>query len=351
MKTNRLSHSAITLYKECGQKYKYQYIERLRTTEIFSPLIWGSAIDKGIESLLKNEDYKKKFLDTWTEQEILGQPTNLKDNTLINYLSSDHDLSLLNQDDYKYLKAATGLIAEEIQSSLEDKRVLNLVNWHCLKNKGLMILECVKNEIVPQITEIISIQEKIELENDQGDKVIGYADLVAKIKGHDEPIVLDFKTTSKRYKNDSVENSEQLALYVYSLFEKYKTRKAGFIVLNKKLKMETTEKICLKCGNNGTGRRYETCDKIIDKHRCNGQWAVKEELKVDTQFLINEVPIKTEQMVLNGFEHINNLIKEEVFQKNTEACQKHYGKLVVKCPYFDKCHNGSDKGLVKIDTK
>ena len=217
-----------------------------------------------------------------------------------------------------------------------------------MKNKGLMLLDCVKDEILPQITEIISTQEKIELINEEGDSIIGYVDLIAKIKGIEEPVILDFKTSGKRYKLDSVETSTQLALYVYSLLEKYKTRKAGFIVLGKKLKDVTIEKTCKTCANNGLGRSHRLCDAIIEGKRCNGEWDIKTARKVDTQFLINDIPNQMERSVLEEFNEINRLIKNGVFEKKLESCKKHYGKLTVTCPYFDKCFNNSDKGLVKV---
>ena len=51
----RLSNSAIDKFKECPQRYKRHYIDKLRSVFIGSPLFFGSAVDEALNELLKTK--------------------------------------------------------------------------------------------------------------------------------------------------------------------------------------------------------------------------------------------------------------------------------------------------------
>ncbi len=99
------------------------------------------------------------------------------------------------------------------------------------------MLEEFKNNILPNITEVLATQVKVELTNEDGDSIIGFADAVVKWKDYPHPIIVDIKTSSIDYEHDSVLTSPQLTLYVHDLSAKFdNTRSAGYIVLHKKIK-------------------------------------------------------------------------------------------------------------------
>lgn len=363
MKTNRLSHTQSSLFQECPQKYAYQYIENIRPETIGGALVFGSAIDKALEALVQGGDYKTVFLGTFSEQTINGAVQEVPSNPYIVYANSDYDPELIFEEDLEYLSQVLNGryfkdVAYEIYEkkdtvgfenlSLQDRSYLNIIVWHCLKNKGLMVLEEAKNDVLPKFKKIIQTQVPVNLTNGEGDSIMGFADLVAEWEGVNKPIVFDFKTTSKVYDQDSVLTSPQLALYVHDLSDKYdNTRYAGFIVFNKNLEKKRFKK-CSKCGKDGTGQRHKTCDNVINNSRCNGEWDEKVEFKVPTQVLINEIPSHTEDIVLQNFEYINQSIKNGIFHRNFSACTKQYGKMFIKCPYFDKCYKNSDRGLIRV---
>lgn len=349
---------------DCPTKYKYHYIDRIRPQTIGGALLWGSAMDKALEALVHRSDYKQVFLKYWSTQEINAQETNLKHSINIAYSNYDFDFDLLEKEDIKDIKEAFSLEKKEIEDKLEriyeqknkwgldnlaedSVRFLNFVIWHCLKNKGFILLEEVKEKILPDITEVLGTQVKIELTNSDGDGITGYVDLVAKYKNIDKPIIFDFKTSSREYERDAVLTSPQLTLYVYGLTDKYDTRTAGFIVLNKQLNKKTLKE-CIKCGKNGTGQRHKTCDNIIDDERCNGKWKLSYKFTGSIQVLINEVSDQMESIVLENFEMVNKMVKQGIFYRNLKACKKQYGKTIITCAYYDKCHNNEDKGLVKV---
>jgi hypothetical protein len=183
--TNRLSHTQVSLFQECPQKYAYQYLEKIKPTTFGGALAFGSAIDKGLEALVqKHENPEQVFLDRFTAQEINGVLTDIKISPLLTYANSDYDPDLIFDEDIQSLKQL-GIVdfkarAYEIYErkdvvgfdnlSEEDKIDLNKIVWHCLKNKGLMILETARTEVLPNITEVLSTQEEVKLENDKGIK-------------------------------------------------------------------------------------------------------------------------------------------------------------------------------------
>ena len=86
------------------------------------------------------------------------------------------------------------------------------------------------------VEEVLGTQVPINLENEKGDSIVGFADFVVKWKGYDKPIVFDLKTSSIDYAENAVKVSPQLALYVHDLKDKFHTRTAGFLVLKKRIK-------------------------------------------------------------------------------------------------------------------
>lgn len=357
---NKLSHSSVNKFSDCAKSYYFHYVERLRGTTQSAALLFGTAIDKATEDLVQTGDLelaKNTFLAYWVSQEINGVNTDLRNNADITYAANDTDLELLNE--------ATNVM-ESINNVVDKKKdvglvgltagerlLFNQVNWDIAKKRGELMLEAVNEQIVPKITKLHSTQEKIDLTNDSGDTVVGYVDLVADMVGYSSPIVLDFKTASRPYEEDSVKTSPQLALYVHAVSEKYRTRKAGFIVLSKAIQ-KNRKKICSECGNDGSGGRHKTCDAMISPPmdgpgtgkpvRCNGAWTETINPKCTIQVIIDDIPERLEDIVLENMDNTNKAINNGIFARNLNSCVKPYGK----CTFYGLCHHNSMEGLVKV---
>lgn len=361
---NRLSHSQVNRFQDCPKSYEYHYIKKIRPKTTSSALLFGSALDVAFSQVLVQTGPKTPeeiFLDSWTNQNISDVPTYLPTSTNIVYSQNEFETYLLTEDDQKLIKAKYSIkdLDAEIES-LEHSRtqygfnnlpdevqeLYNHIAWLCLYRKGLILLEGARKKIKPKITKVLAIQKEVNLQNENGDSILGFVDLVCEWEGYDKPIVFDLKTSSKDYDDNSVLVSPQLSLYVHCLSEQYKTRYAGYIVLNKNLLRNKT-KVCKVCNHNGSSSRAKTCDNVNESNgkRCNGEWDTKMTPEAMVQVLIDEIPEQTEQIVLENYDLINKSIKNGIFHRNFSNCVKYNGKVV--CPYYNLCYKGDKKGLIK----
>lgn len=347
----KLSHSQASRFQDCAKSYQYWYIDKIRPTTKSAALFFGTAIDKAMEEMLvdKTKAYEA-FEQYWSKQEINGELTELKTSTQIVYANSDYDEELLLEEDIVELGSLEDIDKIYKQKDAigfdllnkDKKLLLNKANWLCLRRKGLAMLKTLEEEILPNIEEVLATQKLVELENEHGDTVIGYADLVCKFKGYDTPIIFDLKTSSRPYDEDAVLTSPQLALYTYALCEEFKTHKAGFIVLSKQIKKNKT-KICSKCGNDGSGKAHKTCDAEVNGKRCHGEWTVTLNPKAMVQVLVDTVPEKTQDIVIENMGYVSDSIKSGVYPRSFGSCIKPWGK----CAYYGLCYKDSMQGLVK----
>lgn len=350
---NRLSHSSVSKFQDCGRAWFLHYKMGYRSETQSAALLFGTAIDKAVESLVTNknlDEARQIFKGLWEKQEINGVLTELKYSIIVVYANSDLDLDLLPEDyedldEVLEIKDKKDSVGFDNLNAME-KQVFNEACWEIAKTRGLLMLEAVNNEVLPKITKVHSTQEKIELNNGNGDTVIGFADMVAEYGDYPEPIVFDFKTSAREYEPDSVRTSPQLTLYVHALSEKYNTRKAGFIVLSKQIQ-KNRKKVCSVCGNDGTGSRHKTCAAETNEKRCNGAWNETINPKAKVQVLIDEIPEQLENIVMENVDDINKAITNGIFIRNLGSCEKPWGK----CSFYDLCHKNSDKGLVKKEEK
>lgn len=361
----RLSHSASNLFQECGKKYYYQYVEQLVPETTNGALIFGKAVDKAIESMIKKEDWKDVFIDSMKYQEINGKKESIAQSLLVTYANSDYDPDLLKPGQIQDIKET--LFIKDFERSLweaqenkdtvgferlniSEKKLINLATWYCLLNKGLIMLKGFEEKILPKFKKVHSTQEMIELKNSEGDSVVGYIDIISDYENIPKPVIIDIKTSSQEYEQDAVLHSQQLTTYVHEKSEKYgNTRWAGFVILLKKLDKQKTKE-CTKCGKNGTGQRHRTCDAVIDDKRCDGEWKEKVTFIPQFQELFNEIPKRTEDIVLENYDNINQMVKNGIYHRNFSACKKKYGKMTILCPYFRKCYEDKNDGLTKKST-
>jgi len=336
---NRLSHSAINKYLFCGEAFRLHYREGYRPKTTSSALLFGKALDKAFEYILtgKNDVSDKEVANEyeyfdyyWSIQYINDTPTNLflNPNNVIFYGKNDIDYDLLTDSEKKEAKDNQDKIA-----------------WFSLRHKGHLMIDAFKRDFLPKVKKIHSTQELIELENEHGDKSIGYCDAVAELEGYDKPIIIDFKTAARAYAEDSVEHSVQLSQYLHYLSDKYgNTRLASYVVFLKNI-VKNRSKVCSKCGFDGSGARFKTCNNLVNGDRCNGEWVEKLNPKAEMQLLVNEIPQTVEHFVVDNIETVNTAIKSGIFTKNVNGCRDAgFGK---PCDFFELCWKKDASKLCK----
>lgn len=372
----KLSHSSKAKWQQCGWSYKLHYLDKYRPITVSSPLILGSAIDSALNVMLEgkdNPDILQKSIDefnrNWEQgQNSLRETVDMPLNPLIRYSKYDFDNDLLTKAEwrelFKYdakffetknkvdeaLKAKT----EWLDIDEEMRSVYNYANWLALQKKGELLLTAYYNEILPKIKKVLAVQMTVELIDDAGNNLNGVIDAVVQL--HDDSvIILDNKTTSSEYDEDSVAGSEQLAIY-YSILNIFnedpdhewsnKIDGAGYAVMSKKLIKDVT-KVCKDCGHIATGA-HKTCDNHIEGERCGGAWDKTVKFEVKTQFITGKISEEYAAAVIENATTVKSCIEQGLFPKNYSACENMFGS---QCPFFSKCHGGSDKGLIKLEEK
>ena len=277
----KLSYSRVELYNTCGMKYKYRYVDKLEADITPAALLFGSAVDKALNYVLLRKKHNH-VIHLATAESILLKNMNrwTGQNNLI-YFKNEMPDGLSEQN----------LSEPEIQDAV----------WEHLCNVGKKMLAIYLLEVLPLFKEIITVQKKRIIENEEGDSFVLITDFSALLQDG-RKILVDNKTSSdikKSYPENSVEKSTQLA--IYSEYED--TKLCAYLALQKKL--------------------------------VNG--------KVIWKFVIGE---PSSIVADDSFKKIDNAlkaIKREEFTKNTKSCF-FYGK---SCEYFSYCKYGSTKGLKK----
>lgn len=206
-----VSHSKIDLYNTCGYKFKLQYIEKYSPDKTFTPLLFGSALDKALNYVLIRTKH--------------GHVVQLDVAKAI----FDKYLSLWKgQNPLEYFKNEAPEGIDEL-----DPIDAQWAVWHHLKGIGHIMLETYVDEILPQFKKILSVQTRRTIPNETGDNLILITDFTAELQDG-RIVIFDNKSSSdikKYYGPSSVKKSQQLA--IYSEFEQSKL--AGYIALQKKL--------------------------------------------------------------------------------------------------------------------
>ena len=335
---NRLSYSQIEKYKYCSKAWDLHYNKRIRSTNIPSPLIFGSAIGKTFEFVLlcvKADNpitvlEAKQFFDcNWSKQEINNVIVDIKLSKDVVYLKSDHDVEL------------------------------GATPWHSMQSKGHLMIEAFFREFLPLVEKVYSTEEEVLLTSGE-DSNIGYADAVLKLKGYDKPIVMDFKTAGRPYEANSVRESVQLSQYLYTLGDKYSTNLAGYLTLSKNIKKNRT-KFCKTCGFDGSGTRNKRCHNKVDinnneygqyfsggTERCNGEWTETIHPTCEIQLIIDEIDLDFQEKVVDNIGIVNDSINAGIVVPNYKACDNDFGK---PCIYYNLCHNSSMDNLIVLEKK
>jgi hypothetical protein len=312
---NKLSNSAVDKYVECSLCYKLHYIDRIRPIRGKSALLFGGALDTALNNLLLNKDLIKAravFYDSWKTLKINDIEVDGPSTDLIDYSKSDLDLELVEFN--------------ETHGYPQEGRN---INWRSLLYKGMLFIETYYKEVLPKIKEVIAIQELVSLKNEDGDEITGFLDLIVKWTDG-KTYLLDNKSSSVVYADDSAKTGQQLPLYYYIVKEKYKLDGIGYIVLNKKINKNKV-KLCKKCGiiNKET---HKTCNNIVDGIRCNSGFEITIKPSVDVQYVLNQVAESDEKRVLDKFDEVNYNVSNGYFADTHSEKRNKYFQW---CPYKD----------------
>lgn len=372
----RLSHSSKNTYQTCGEKYRLHYLMRYRPVTISSPLIFGSAIDSALNIMLEGKDDPEilskainEFDRNWEiGQNSLREPTDMPLNPNIKYSRHDMDPDLLVKRDWadlfkrdKNFFETKSRVEADLKSGVtwldvpeDDRMVINYANWMCMSKKGHLLLTAYYNNILPNIKRVLAVQMNIELDDGAGNVLNGVIDAVVETQDG-KVIILDNKTSAQEYDLDSVAGSEQLATYyaILNIFAEDPDHAwteavtgAGYAVMSKKLIKDVT-KVCKSCGHVATGS-HKKCDAEVDGDRCNGEWDKTVKFDVQTQFITGNISEHFAAEVLENASTVKSCIEAGLFPKNYSACENMFGN---PCPFINKCHGGSDKGLIKLPEK
>lgn len=311
--TNKLSFTRINTYRECPYKYKLHYIEKYRPVEIKSSLVFGKCVDEGLNELMKSRNLDKAlecFVNSWGQyknQQIKYTKSDLDEDLIVNYISDDNRA------------------------------------WESLYQKGCYVIKAFNEEILPKIKKTVLVQEQIEAHNEDGDSIIGALDAIVQWED-DKTYLIDNKTTSVKYTEESANESEQLALYHFVKKEEYNLDGVAFFTLNKNLKKNVI-KTCQKCGAIHKKTSLKSCNAMIDDKKCGGELDKTFEFSVEVKTIFGKPSEKIEQNILDEFDKVNHGIKCGQFDRNEKSCFSKYGK----CDFFNLCKFGNEEGFTKED--
>lgn len=360
----QLSHSAANRYQTCAKSYEYHYILGYREKTTSAALIFGSAIDEALNCLLlKKGNAYDAFALAFTSARI-GSKTNqfIPTNEDIVYSASDFDSDLLLKEDFEKLQEA----ADEMEIKQEpieavklignlkkefgweglrsgQRKFYNFANWLCLVRKGHLMITAYEEKVLPKIKSVKAVQRKITITNGEGDSIIGYVDAILEWEDG-RNVIFDNKTSSIEYAYDAVLSSPQLILYKHALGEEFDTKTAGFIVLRKGI-IKNKKKVCKVCSYEAEkGARHKTCSSVTsDASRCGGEWDEQIDPEVDVQILINDIPDHMEDIVMENYDIVNQLVKTGVFARNFNSCNRPWGP----CEFKAICHKNDFSQVTK----
>lgn len=351
----------------CSQAWYFKYKEKYDSPEQGASLSFGNAVDVAVERYLNNtnHDYISVFDEEWLNStNMFGKKTQVFDNDSILYSHSDFDADVLAPEDLEQMK----LWAKELKLYSEEISVIELFkavaktkknpykkikpnqlkyfnrcSWLSLKRKGHLMLHSFVQQFVPKIEKVLAVQKNAQIVSDDKEDIIGgKVDLVLKIKNYDKPIIFDLKTAARPYKQEAIDDSEQLTLYSAMEGAKYGTDLVGYVVLSKQINKDKVG-YCKSCGHKKEGS-HRKCNNIVDDNRCNGEWEEKTEINPQVQVLIEQ---KSEQQVNFQLEvetQTLDAMKAGIVTKNPTKCNSWFGN---NCPFYNLCHKNDPTGLVK----
>lgn len=382
----RVSNTQRSLYIQCPQKYKYRYKHKMRERAKGSALPFGVAFDQASDVLFKDRNLPaaiQRFSEIWMASE---------GNLEVKFSATDLDVRIYQASDISKLEAAAGnlnvseakkrfdagyakpgededgneilvypsedpviLLIKDIKKmkdqsfmrdlTHEESHFLHYANVLCMNRKGHLMLESFYSNILPHITEVISTQMKIDVDNGAGDTIIGYIDLVCRMAGYKLPngrvltdqdaVVADVKTAGITFWNklDDLSSSDQLETYICSpqIQSVYPTNLISYMAVAKSISKDETYS-CGKCGH-VKASSHKTCNNEVDGKRCGGEWVGSVRYFSEAKIVIGERNLQEASKVYSDYDGVVTAIKHDIYYRNRESCNA-YGSI---CPYKSVC--------------
>lgn len=321
-----LSHSGKLKYLTCGDLYKKHYIEGYRPRVISSALLYGSAIDKALEDLHNT--------GLVPHDTLIDQFDNMLNRTDIRFFKID-----CNGD--TELEARLKRFDSDPEG---EKMITNNLIVEALRWKALIHIDQYIADILPRIRKVHSLQGEIEHVRDNY-TINGKLDIDI-VWDDGLRYTADFKTSSAPYKDDSVETSQQLAIYDSA---HGKNGRGMYIVFLKKVSFHN---ICRQCKTKSLNNRAKSCQQIVDAkgggiRRCKGDF-FKVPFVPPIQIVTGKISDSFITEVVHSFDSAAEGIRKGVFVKNLNACENQYGR---RCDMYELCKNNDSKDVIKLEDK
>ncbi len=313
----------MSMFLEAPKKYFLHYIRKIRPAKTKSAFLFGHALDEALNVLLLERDLDKAqhtFSLCMQTTHINGKLVNAEYSDLVTYTKKDYDEELL-----QYFGGAWSPNQA----------------WDSLCLKGKLMLEAYNEKVMPKIKDVISVQKRVSLKNEADDEIYGLLDAIV-VWENGKTYLIDNKTSTVKYKKDSVRESNQLALYHYIEKDNIKLDGCGFIVMDKNIN-KNRSKVCVKCGHGGNGM-HKTCNAIVNGTRCCGDWTHSIKPSVDIDIIFSEIKEEDEMRVISEFDKVNNAIELGDFKCGENGCYSKFGP----CIYKKYCETGDMEGLVDL---
>lgn len=342
-----LSFSGYQKYVTCPHSYKLHYVDRIRPIETSSALIFGSAMDSGLNALLLGQPNYVRAMRTGLTKLLTER---------VAFSEFDFDADLLDERTLKRLTRALKRLANypgdtpiDLAKALfykvkkgddltaNQRKALALCCLFSLREKAILMFDAYVRTVLPKIKKVHKVQEEVKWQDKDGNAFSGVIDLLCEMHGVAGMVLPDHKTAARPYEEDAALTSPQLAIYA----SVYKPDWVGFIVLSKQIKKNRV-KICSVCENDGTGKRHKLCDFETDFGRCNGDWIETVRPEATIQILINKIPARNSEIAVDALEQTHKGITNGVFPRNLNVCKNIYGK---PCPNIKLCWEGKMDGL------
>lgn len=253
----RLSYSACQRYLASPMSYFLHYLLRLRPIEEGSALVFGGALDVGLNTLLEDKKANRP-IDVDGAIRAFNEEFNKSDVSNIKFSKADFDLSLFSEEEIT-LDIATPAMA--------------------LKRKGIILIQEYAEQVIPKIQEVYEIQRVIEMQNELGDTFTGVIDIIAKI--NDQIWIVDNKSTSIKYAANSVSESGQLATYLEAVKDEYDLAGGCYITIPKKIRKVKKPQIQIdfifgNIGENLIAQTFQDYETVLDgiknaRFQCSGK--------------------------------------------------------------------------------
>lgn len=242
----QISYSACERYLTSSMSYFLHYLLKLRPVEVGSALHFGNAIDRGLNSLLKDKD-AEKAKKAFELEFKMADGEDARKPGVVKYSQADLDESLI----------------ENVQvPEWHDK------SWYSLLEKGKIIIDAYNVQVLPKIKEIHAIQHRINVKNTNGDVFIGIVDLIVTWEDG-RRLLIDNKTASKKYDDNAIDESAQLCTYWELLKDEFKLDGVGFLIIPKGIrkKKEPRCEIQILTGNVNEElikKTFDQYDAVLD---------------------------------------------------------------------------------------